>query len=94
MYSDFTGEGKKTEYQFVSWNPKREGIFLRRVHLPGDPRDEKSTLQIFDLRSGRVVESMASARAAALWPEAQWSPDGNWLMLAHGQSLIFHATPD
>jgi hypothetical protein len=94
MYSDFTGESKKPEYESVSWNPKHEGIFLRRLHLPGDPRGEKSTLQIFDPRSGRVVESMASAKIAALWPEAQWSSDGNWLMSARGQSLIFHPTPN
>ena len=94
MYSDFTGEGKNTEYQFVAWNPRREGIFLRRVHLPGDPRDEKSALQIFDLRSGGVVESIASTVGATLSPEAQWSPDGNWLMLARGQSLTLHAAPN
>lgn len=92
MYSAFTREGKYTEYEFVSWHPKREGVFLRRVHLPGDPRDEKSTLQIFDLRAGRIVESMASAMGAVVCPEAQWSPDGNWLIFARGQSLIFRPT--
>lgn len=91
MYADFTGEGKKIEYEFGSWNPKREGMFLRTAHLPGDPRDEHAALQIFDLRSGRVVESMASAGVS---PEAQWSADGNWLILARGQSLIFHPTPN
>jgi hypothetical protein len=87
MRFDFTGEGKKNEFEFHSWNPRRDDIFLRLQDPTtnfqnGVPRP---TLQVFDLRQRRVLESLPNFSG-----QVAWSRSGNELIFSRGHSLILH----
>jgi hypothetical protein len=51
MHLDFTGEGEKEDFEFESWNPKSDDIFLRSMIQPiqGAAVEPRSILQVFNL---------------------------------------------
>jgi hypothetical protein len=88
MHFDFTGEGKKDEFEFHSWNPRRDNVFLRLL----DPETDfetgvpRRTLQVFDLGERRVLESFPSFSG-----QVAWSRNGRELIFSRGRSLVFRA---
>jgi hypothetical protein len=96
FHFDFTAEGRKDEFEFHSWNPRQDQLFLR-VSYPasrGKAGEDRTRLELVDLRRRRVLESFASSSDGVDWPdEVAWSNDGMWLIIARGNSLVFHPTP-
>ena len=85
---DFTGgETGKEEFEFESWNPKRDEILLRtRYNAAGAGTD----LQVFELSHKAVIETFRNFRGANFDGQAAWSADGLSLLLARGRSLRIH----
>lgn len=88
MHFDFTGEGKKEEFEFRSWNPKRDEVFLRSVDPPLNNEIEipLSTLQVFHLGQQRVLESFQDISG-----NVEWSKDGRSLVFSRENSLVFRS---
>ena len=85
---DFTAEGKKEEFEFLSWNPKHDGILLRVVDHPvnADGDGPPSTLQVFDVERGCVAQSFENLGRLAEFTTV-WSSDGNSLVVPKGEWL-------
>ena len=86
MYFDFTGEERKDEFEFHSWHPRRDTIFLGMlVHASETESDSvRRDVQVFDLSSRHVRESFPSFSGVVAW-----SKDGKFLILSRGDSLVF-----
>jgi hypothetical protein len=86
MRFEFTGEGKKVEFEFQSWNPKRDDIFLRLVDLPMNSETGLSNglVQVFQLGKQRVLESFNDISG-----NVAWSRDGRSLVFPRANSLVF-----
>ena len=84
---DFTGEGKKEEFEFRSWNPKRENILVRALIPPitGEAEAPHLVLQVFDLSERRVLESLPDFSGPV-----EWTQDGRTLILSRAKSIVFH----
>ncbi len=87
MHFDLTGEGKKDEFDFHSWNPRQDRLFLRVLYPASSNKsgENQTTLELVDLRRQLVLDSFAASL-----DEVAWSSDGKWLMIARGHSLVFH----
>jgi hypothetical protein len=87
MYFDYTGEGKKEEFEFRAWNPKRDDILVRDLILPMTNESEPphSILQVFDLAQRRVLHSLPNFSGSVAWTH-----DGRMLILATGRSIVVH----
>ncbi len=86
MTFDFTGEGRKEEFEFHSWNPKYDELLLRVADHPLTKQGEilPSTLQVFDVERNCVLSSIENSHGVA-----EWSSDGERLILAKSKSLTF-----
>jgi hypothetical protein len=90
MYFEFTGgESGKEEFEFRSWNPKRDHLLLRTRYRPGGPNGTATDLEVFDISRRVVVESLPGFSG-----EAAWSADGRSLIVSRGRSIVFHLVPD
>jgi hypothetical protein len=80
MNFDYTGEGKKEEFEFGSWNPKRDGIFVRIAVQPSKSETGATdkVVQVFNLSERIVLRSFNDISG-----QFAWSKDG--------QDLIFFA---
>lgn len=87
LHFDYTGEGTKEEFEFHSWNPRRDEIFLRFMDPPlnGKNGAQNPVLQVFDLRQQRVLQSFDNFSG-----NVAWSKDGKSLLGSRGHSLVFH----
>jgi hypothetical protein len=85
MHFEFTAEGTKEEFEFHSWNPKRDDIFLRFLDQPVNSETEviPSMLQIFDLQQQRVLESFDDIPGTVAW-----SKDGRSIIFSRANSLV------
>jgi len=86
MQFDFMGEGKENEFEFVSWNPKRDNILLRRFYPArnAEKAGQPPTLQVFDVEERRVLKSFPNVDG-----QVEWSKRGTELILPRGKSLVF-----
>jgi hypothetical protein len=80
-FSALDEEGKDDVYTPVQWNPKHDSILLRE-YFPqhNGPR----ILQVFDVRRGIVLQTLPHADVVS------WSPDGADIIVAEGNTLIWH----
>ena len=69
MHLDFTGEGEKEDFEFESWNPKSDDIFLRSMiqPIPGAAVEPRSILQLFNLAQRGVLRSFDDISGKVLW---------------------------
>jgi hypothetical protein len=93
---DLTGEGHKDEFEFLSWNPRRDHLYLR-VQYPrseGNAIGSRTSVELVDLRRSKVLESFPSfSEDEFLPPRIAWTGDGEWLIIARKNCLVFHPTP-
>jgi hypothetical protein len=82
---EYTGEGKAVEFEFVSWNPKREDVFLRAAVPPLDSqnRAQQPVVQVFSLKQG-VLNSFSDIPG-----QVAWSKDGQDVVFLRGNSVVF-----
>jgi hypothetical protein len=85
---DFTGEEEKEEFEFESWNPKSDDIFLRSMIQPiqGAAVEPRSILQVFNLAQGGVLRSFDDISGKVLW-----SNDGQSIVFSRGNFLVFRS---
>jgi hypothetical protein len=83
---DYTGEGKKEEFEFGSWNPKREDVFLRIAVQPLDiqNRAQQSVVEVFSLVKQDALDSFKDIPG-----QFAWSKDGEDLVFVWGNSVVF-----
>jgi hypothetical protein len=83
---EYTGEGKEEEFEFGSWNPKREDVFLRVAVQPLDRqnRAQQSVVQVFSLLKRDVLHSFSDIPG-----QVAWSKDGQDLVFLRGNSVVF-----
>lgn len=74
---DYTDDDTKGDmYALIAWNPSHDSILLRD-HIS----KQKEFLEVFDVRSGRILQQLGELRPAV------WSADGNSIILAHANEL-------
>jgi hypothetical protein len=83
---EYTGEGKVEEFEFGSWNPKREDVFLRFAVQPLDnqTREQQTVVQVFSVVKRDVLHSFRDIPG-----QVAWSKDGENLIFLRGNSLVF-----
>jgi hypothetical protein len=86
MRFEFTGELKREEFEFGSWNPRRDDIFLRFAEqaMSSETGVMPSTLQVFDLKEQRVLKSFDDVPR-----NVAWSKDGRRIVFSRANSLAF-----
>ena len=80
QFSAEDGDTKKDAYSLVAWNPKHDSVLLREHFSKKGER----LLEVFDVVSGRVLETFPRADGAA------WSVDGVNIIIADRNSLVWH----
>jgi hypothetical protein len=85
---EYTGEGKEEEFEFDSWNPKREDVFLRSAVQPLDSQNrvQQPVVQVFSLVKRNVLHSFRDVPG-----QVAWSSDGENLVFLRWNSLVFRA---
>ena len=88
MHLDFTGEGEKEDFEFESWNPKSDDIFLRSMiqRIQGAAVEPRSILQLFNLAQRGVLRSFDDISGKVLW-----SNDGQSIVFSRGNFLVFRS---
>jgi hypothetical protein len=81
-FSRLDEDDKDDMYAPLEWNPRYESLLLRE-HFP--PHNRRRELQVFDVGSGQVLQVFPHAVAA-------WSADGNNVIVAEGNRLIWQPT--
>jgi hypothetical protein len=83
---EYTGEGKEEEFEFGSWNPKRDDVFLRFAVQPlnSQNRVQQPVVQVFSLVKRDVLHSFIDIRG-----QVAWSKDGENLVFFCGGILLF-----
>lgn len=82
-FSILDEDGKKDSYWLEQWNPKHDSVLLRQ-YIPGNKG--QPVREVFDVRSGRVLQTIPDADVVG------WSADGNSIITADNNSLIWHPT--
>jgi hypothetical protein len=88
---EYTGEGKEEEFEFGSWNPKREDVFLRFAVQPLNSQNsvQRPVVQVFSLVKRDVLHSFSDIPG-----QVAWSKDGENLVFLQGNSLVFRSVSD
>jgi hypothetical protein len=91
LHFEHTGEGKEGEFEFGSWNPKREDVFLRFAVQPLDSQNrvQQPVAQVFSLVKGDVLHSFRDIPG-----QVAWSKDGENLVFLRANSLVFRTVFD